>query len=133
MRAVGQNLHVAEIAGINVSKTRIIAIIISTVLAAWGQLIFLQNMGTLNTYAAHEQVGLFAVASLLIGGASVTKATFGQALLETFLFHLLFIISPVAAQNLMNNGQIGKFFRVFIAYGVIGMPLTLHAWHKKAE
>ncbi|AFS77116.1 putative inner-membrane translocator [Gottschalkia acidurici 9a] len=90
-------------------------------------------MGTLNTYAAHEQVGLFAVTSLLIGDASVTKATFGQALLGTFLFHLLFIISPVAGQNLMNNGQIGKFFRVFIAYDVIGIALALHAWHKKAE
>ncbi len=133
MRAAGQSIQIAKVSGVNVGKTRIIATIISTVLAAWGQLIFLQNIGTLNTYGSHEQVGLFAVASLLVGGASVTKATFGQALLGTFLFHMLFIISPFAGQNLMNNSQIGEFFRVFVAYGVIGIALALHAWQRKEE
>lgn len=133
MRAIGQSIHIAKVSGINVGRTRIIATIISTVLAAWGQLIFLQNIGTLNTYASHEQVGLFAVASLLVGGASVTKATFSQALLGTFLFHLLFIISPFAGQNLMNNSQIGEYFRVFVAYGVIGIALALHAWQRRKK
>ncbi|MCC5912170.1 MAG: ABC transporter permease [Clostridiaceae bacterium] len=133
MRAVGQNMHIAQVAGINVDRTRIMAVIISTVLAAWGQIIFLQNIGTLNTYGSHEQVGLFAVASLLIGGASVSKATYKQALLGTFLFHMLFIISPMAGQNIMNDSQIGEFFRVFVAYGVIGLALLLHAWQSKGK
>ena len=128
MRAVGQNMHIASVSGINVDRTRIIAIIISTVLAAWGQIVYLQNMGTMSTYTNHEQVGLFAVASLLIGGASVDKASWKEALLGTFLFHLLFIVSPLAGQNLMGNAQIGEYFRVFIAYGVIGLALLLHAW-----
>ena len=131
MRTVGQDMHVAGVAGIDVDKTRTIAVIISTVLAAWGQIIFLQNIGTLNTYGSHEQVGLFAVASLLIGGASIKKATYGQALIGTFLFHMLFIISPMAGQNLMGDSQIGEFFRVFVAYGVIGLALLLHAWQDK--
>lgn len=133
MRTVGQDMHVASIAGINVDRTRNIAVIISTVLAAWGQIIFLQNIGTLNTYGSHEQVGLFAVASLLIGGASVKKATYGQALIGTFLFHMLFIISPMAGQNIMGDSQIGEFFRVFVAYGVIGLALLLHAWQEKSK
>ncbi|NPV43464.1 MAG: ABC transporter permease [Firmicutes bacterium] len=132
-RSVGQNMHIAEISGINVDRTRIIAIIISTVLAAWGQLIFLQDIGTLNTYGSHEQVGLFAVASILIGGASVTKATIGQTLLGTFLFHTLFIISPMAGQNLLGSPQVGEYFRVFVAYGVIGVSLGLHAWQKQKQ
>ncbi|NLY86006.1 MAG: ABC transporter permease [Tissierellia bacterium] len=130
MRAVGQSMHIAGVSGINVDRTRIIAIIISTVLAAWGQIVYLQNMGTLSTYTNHEQVGLFAVASLLIGGASVNKASWKEALIGTFLFHLLFIVSPLAGQNLMGNAQIGEYFRVFIAYGVIGLALLLHAWEK---
>ena len=130
MRSVGQNMHIAEVSGINVDRTRIIAIIISTVLAAWGQIIFLQNIGTMNTFGSHSQVGLFAVASLLVGGASVEKATWKEALIGTFLFHFLFIISPLAGQNLMNNAQIGEFFRVFVAYGVIGIALLIHAWEK---
>lgn len=130
MRAVGQDMHVASISGINVDRTRITAIIMSTVLAAWGQIFYLQNMGTLNTYNNHEQVGLFAVASLLIGGATVDKASWKEALLGTFLFHLLFIVSPLAGKNLMGNAQIGEYFRVFVAYGVIGLALVLHAWEK---
>ena len=128
MRAVGQDMHVASISGINVDRTRIISIIISTVLAGWGQIIYLQNLGTFNTYNNHEQVGLFAVAALLIGGASVNKASWKEAVLGTFLFHLLFIVSPLAGKNLMGNAQIGEYFRVFVAYGVIGLALVLHAW-----
>lgn len=130
-RSIGQNMHIAETSGIDVDKTRILAVIFSTVLAAWGQIIFLQNIGTLNTFGSHQQVGLFAVASLLIGGASVTKATIGQALLGTFLFHTLFIISPMAGQNMLGSPQMGEYFRVFVAYGIIGLSLAMHSWQKK--
>lgn len=133
MRAIGQNMHVASVAGIHVDKTRLKAIIMSTVLAAWGQIIYLQNLGTLNTYTNHEQVGLFSVAALLIGGASVEKATWKEAILGTFLFHLLFIVSPLAGQNLMGDAQIGEYFRVFVAYGVIGFALILHAMEKRQQ
>lgn len=131
LRCVGQDMNIAATSGIDVDRMRIIAVILSTVLAAWGQLIHLQNIGILQTYGSHEQVGLFAVASILIGGASVTKATIGQAVLGTFLFHLLFIISPMAGQNLVGEPQVGEYFRAFVAYGVIGVSLGLHAWQKQ--
>lgn len=129
-RTVGQDKHIASISGINVNKVRIIAITISTVLAGWGQIIFLQNMGIMNTYGSHVQIALFSIAAILIGGASVSKATVGQALLGVILFHTLFIVSPKAAQNLFGDAQIGEFFRNFISYGVIGVALGLHAWKK---
>lgn len=129
-RALGQDIHIADVSGINVDKTRIIAMVISTVLAAWGQIIFLQNIGTLQTYTAHEQAGMFAVAALVIGGATVTKATISQAILGTLLFHTLFTVSPTAGKNLFGDPQIGEYFRSFIAYGVIAMSLFLHAWQK---
>jgi simple sugar transport system permease protein len=132
-RAMGQDLKIAKVSGIPTDKTRIIAITMSIVCAAWGQIIFLQNIGTLNTYASHEQVGMFAIAALLIGGASVTKATIGEAFVGTILFHTLFIVSPNAGKNLFGDAQIGEFFRVFIAYGVIAASLVLHAWQKYAE
>lgn len=133
MRAVGQDMHIASISGINVDRTRLISIIMSTVLAAWGQILYLQNLGTFNTYNNHEQVGLFAVAALLIGGATVNKASWKEAILGTFLFHLLFIVSPLAGKHLMGNAQIGEYFRVFLAYGVIGIALVLHAWETAKE
>ena len=127
-RAVGQSRTVANVSGINVDKVRVIAIMISTVLAGWGQLIFVQNMGSFQTYGAHEQVGLYAGAAILVGGASIRKATNGQALLGCILFHLLFIVAPSAGKNLFGDAAIGEYFRVFISYGVIALALVMHAW-----
>jgi simple sugar transport system permease protein len=132
-RTVGQDQHIAQVAGIHVDKVRIIAITISMVLASWGQIIFLQNMSVLNTYGSHVQIGMFSVAALLIGGASVSRATVGQAILGVILFHTLFIVSPKAGQNLFGDAQIGEFFRAFVAYGVIGVSLGLHAMRKVHE
>ncbi|MGC9490194.1 MAG: hypothetical protein ACP5CD_03090 [Thermovirgaceae bacterium] len=109
------------------------AIILSTVLAGIGQVIFLQNLGNINTYGSHVQVGTFAVAAILIGGASVSKATIGQALLGTLLFHTLFIVSPLAGKNLIGDAMIGEYFRVFVTYGVIGLALALHAWQARQK
>lgn len=127
-KAVGQSQHIAEVSGINVDKTRIIAVIISTVLAAWGQIITLQNIGTLNTYTAHTQVGMFAVASILVGGASTSKATVKQALLGTILFNAMFIMSPEIGQAVFGQALLGEYFRTFMVYGVIGFALGLYVW-----
>ena len=127
-RAVGQNRTVANVSGINVDKVRVIAIMISTVLAGWGQLIFVQNMGSFQTYGAHEQVGLYAGAAILVGGASIKKATNTQAMVGCVLFHLLFIVAPSAGKNLFGDAAIGEYFRVFISYGVIALALVMHAW-----
>jgi simple sugar transport system permease protein len=132
-RTVGQDMHIAKISGINVNKTRSIAVILSTVLAAWGQIIFMQNIGTLATYGSHVQIATFSIAAILLGGASVTKATNGQALLGIILFHTLFIVSPKAGNNLFGDAQIGEFFRAFVSYGVIGVALGLHAWKKTMQ
>ena len=118
-RAVGQNGTVANASGINVNYVRIIAIIFSTVLAGWGQLIFVQNMGAFQTYGAHGQVGLYAGAAILVGGASVVRATNAQALLGCILFHLMFILAPAAGKNLFGDAAIGEYFRVFLCYGCL--------------
>jgi simple sugar transport system permease protein len=133
LRAMGQDAHVAAIAGIPVERNRVIATVLSTVFASWGQLLFLQNIGTLNTYNSHEQVGMFAIAALLVSGATVSKATVGQALLGTILFHTLFVVSPLAGKALAGDAQIGEYFRVFVAYAVITVALVLHAWQAAAK
>jgi len=133
MRAVGQDRAVAGAAGIAVEKTRILAIIISTVLAGFGQIIFLQNMGTINTTNSHEQTGLFAIASLLIGGASVTKASIPNVFIGIILFHLLFLVAPLAGKNLVGSAMIGEYFRQFVSYGVIALALVLYEWKRVAQ
>jgi simple sugar transport system permease protein len=91
-------------------------------------LIYLQNIGTFATYGAHLQIAQFAIAALLVGGASVQKATNKQAIIGVILFHTLFIVAPQAGNNLFNNAQIGEYFRVFVSYGVIALSLAMHAW-----
>lgn len=132
-RAVGQNMTVANASGINVNHVRVIAIIFSTVLAGWGQLIFVQNMGAFQTYGAADQVGLYAGAAILVGGASVVRATNTQALVGCILFHLMFILAPAAGKNLFGDAAIGEYFRVFLCYGVIAVALVMHAWSASAR
>ena len=84
MKAIGQDMEVSKTAGIDVERTRIIAIVISTVLAGFGQIIYLQNIGTMNTYNSHEQIGMFSIAALLVGGANASKASIVNAISGVF-------------------------------------------------
>jgi simple sugar transport system permease protein len=133
MRAVGQDQAAAHAAGIPVDRTRIIAIVISTVLASIGQIIFLQNMGNVATYNAHRQTGFFAAAAILVGGASVSKATIPNVFIGTVLLHLMYIVVPRAGTNLFGSAMIGEYFRDAFSYGVIALALVLHAWRKRAN
>ena len=133
-RSVGQSQHIAEVSGINVDRTRIIATIFSTVLAAWGMIIFMQNMGTMATYDSHRNIGLFSVAALLVGGASTSRASVKNALIGAALFNSMTIISPELGKALLGDPITGEYFRSFMVYGVIGLALGIYVWKTlKAE
>ncbi len=131
MRAVGQDLEVARDAGINVDRTRIISIVISTVLAGFGMIIYLQNMGNIATYSAHSQIGMFCIAALLVGGASVDKASIGNVFLGVILFHTMFIVAPPAGGAITGDSMVGEYFRVFVSYGVITVALVMYETKKR--
>ncbi|MBO7709991.1 MAG: ABC transporter permease [Lachnospiraceae bacterium] len=131
MRAVGQDMGVARDAGINVERTRIISIIISTVLAGIGMVIYLQNMGNIATYSSHSQIGMFCIAALLVGGASVDKASIGNVFLGVILFHTMFIVAPRAGAAITGDSMIGEYFRVFVSYAVITIALVMYETQKR--
>ena len=135
MRAVGQNMEVARAAGINVERTRVLSIVISTVLAGFGMVLYLKNMGNIATYSSHSQIGMFCIAALLVGGASVDKANIGNVFLGVILFHLMFIVAPRAGTIVTGDSMIGEYFRVFISYGVITLALVMYESkkHKKKK
>ena len=133
MRAVGQDIQVARDAGINVERTRIISIIISTVLAGFGMILYLQNIGNLSTYSAHSQVGMFCIAALLVGGASVDHASIGNVFLGVILFHTMFIVAPQAGAVITGDSMIGEYFRVFVSYGVITLALIMYEMKKRRQ
>ena len=131
MRAVGQDMEVARDAGINVERTRIISMVISTVFAGFGMIIYLQNLGNFPTYSAHTNVGLFCIAALLVGGASVEKASIGNVFLGVILFHTMFIVAPSAGTKITGDSMIGEYFRVFISYAVITIALVMYETKKR--
>lgn len=131
MRAVAQDMEVARNAGIHVDRTRIIAIVMSTVLAGFGMIIYLQNLGNFPTYSAHIQIGTFSIAALLVGGASVEKASTGNAFLGVFLFHMMFIMAPAAGTAVTGDSMIGEYFRTFVSYGVITVALIMYEARKR--
>ncbi|MDD3267858.1 MAG: ABC transporter permease [Syntrophomonadaceae bacterium] len=126
IKAVGLDSGRSALVGINVDALRVKVMIISTVLAALGQLIYLQNIGMFDVYTAHMNTGIISCAALLAGGASIKSARIRHAIIGVFLFHTLFIVSPQAGQNLFNNAALGEYFRSFIAYGTIAFALIIN-------
>ena len=131
MRAVGQDMEVARDAGINVERTRVIAMVMSTVFAGFGMIIYLQNVGNFPTYTAHSQIGMFAMAALLVGGASVDKAGIGNVFLGVILFHTMFIVAPKTGAAITGDSMIGEYFRVFVSYAVITVALVMYEAKKR--
>ena len=131
MRAVGQDMEVARDAGINVERTRVISMVISTVFAGFGMIIYLQNVGNFPTYTAHTQIGMFAIAALLVGGASVDRASIGNVFLGVILFHPMFIVAPKTGAAITGDSMIGEYFRVFVSYAVITLALVMYESKKR--
>ncbi|WP_217909511.1 ABC transporter permease subunit [Desulfosediminicola flagellatus] len=126
--AVRYNGARVEMVGISQDDVRIKAIVLSTVIACLGHIIFIQNIGMLNVYTSHLNTDIFSCAALLAGGATIYHARIHHALLGIFLFHTLFIVSPQAGQNVFGNPALGEYFRSFVAYGTIAVALVLNIY-----
>jgi len=133
LRAIGQDAHAAQILGIDVDRRRIIAMVISTVLGGVGMVLYLLDTGTLNTFQSHEQVGFYAIAALLVGGAGVDRATVAQALVGTVLFHALVTVLVQVGQEHLGAPQVGEYLRELATYTIIGATLAIHAVKKARE
>ena len=127
-RTVGNSQAIAEVSGINVGRTRIIATILSTVFASWGMIIYLQNMGTLSVYDSHRNIGLFAVASILVGGASTSRASLRNVIVGIILFNAMVIVAPDIGRFAFGDAVMGEYFRSFMQYAAIGLALGLYVW-----
>ncbi|MEF9952487.1 MAG: ABC transporter permease [Clostridium sp.] len=130
-KAVGEDFEKSKLSGINSEKVRIKAIIISTVMACVGQIIYLQDIGMLSVYTAHMNRDVFACAAILVGGATLRKASIKNAFVGLILFHFLFVVTPQAGQNLFSSVAIGEYFRTFIAYGIIAFSIMYNSGDKK--
>ena len=125
MSAAGSNPSYARASGINVEKMRILGTAISTALGAIGIIIFAQSFGFLQMYNAPLMMGFTAVASVLIGGASVKRARIFDVLLGAFLFNgILTIALPLANVMLPDVAGVPEMLRLIITNGIILYALT---------
>jgi simple sugar transport system permease protein len=121
--AARSNPRFALAAGISDTRTRVQATVLTTVLAALGIVIFAQSYGFVQLYTAPLLMAFPAVACLLIGGASVSRATISNVLIGTFLFQsILTIALPVTSRVI--QGDMSETARLIIQNGMILYALT---------
>lgn len=124
MRTVGANPAFAQSSGVNVKATRRLGVIISTVLGAIGIVVYAQSYGFIQLYTAPLNVAFPAVASILIGGASLQKASVANVVLGTVLFHTLLTIALPVTQTALQGADISEIARMIMSNGMILYALT---------
>ena len=126
LRVSGSGEKFAVSNGLDVDRYRILSVIISTVLAAVGIIIYSQAFGFLQLYNAPLYVSMPAAASILIGGATLKKASISNVIIGTFLFQGLLVVAlPVI--NLVSEGSMAEIIRITISNGIILYALTRKA------
>lgn len=117
--AVGSNPTFAKASGIDVDKMRIKGVALSTILGAVGIVVYTQGFGYLQAYAAPLAMGFLCVAAVLIGGATMNKATIMNVIIGTFLYQGLIIFTPPVSNQLLAGTDISDTMRQIIQNGVI--------------
>jgi len=117
--AGGINPKFAVASGINIDKNRVIANIISTVLGALGIILYSQSYGYVQLYTAPLMMAFPAVAAVLIGGATATRAGVSNAIIGVFLFQGLLTTSMPVANQLFAGTDLSEIMRMVIQNGII--------------
>ena len=123
MTAVGSNPTFAKAAGISVDKTRLLSVVLSTWLGAVGILLYEQGFGFVQIYMAPLNMAFPAVAAILIGGASVNKASITNVIIGTILYQGLVTMTPTV-MNAIVHLDISEVIRIIVSNGMIVYALT---------
>ncbi len=122
--ATGANPLYAVSSGINVTRMRSLGTILSTVLGAIGILVYSQSYGFLQLYTAPLFAAFPAMAAILIGGATLRKATIGNVIIGTVLFQTILTIALPVTQTALKGADISEIARIIISNGMILYALT---------
>ncbi len=122
--AGGNNPEFAAASGINIDRNRVIANIISTVLGALGIIIYSQSYGYFQLYSGPLMMAFPAVAGVLIGGATASKANVSHVIIGTFLFQGLLTASAPLANQLFEGSDLSEILRMVLQNGIILYALT---------
>ena len=123
MTAVGSNPTFARAAGINVDRIRLLSVVMSTWLAAVGILVYEQGFGFVQLYMAPFYMALPAVSAILIGCASVNKASIVNVVVGTILFQGIVTMTPTVMNNMIHM-DMSEIIRIIASNGMILYALT---------
>jgi simple sugar transport system permease protein len=123
MIAAGSNPSFARASGINPPRMRIVGAVLSTVLGAIGIVVYAQSFGFVQLYYAPLFMALPAVAAVLIGGASLSRASVAHVVLGVILFQTILTLS-MPATNAIIGGDMSETLRLGIQNGMILYALT---------
>lgn len=126
MTAVGSNPDYARASGISINKMRIISVIMSTMIAAVGIIVYEQSFGFVQMYNSPLAFVFPSVAAVLLGGASVNKATIGNVIIGTILFQGILTMTPSVINSAINI-DVSEIIRIIVTNGLIVYALTRKA------
>jgi len=123
MTAVGSNPDFARASGIDINKMRTTSVVMSTVFGAVGILLYQQSFGFIQLYTAPLYMAFPAVAAILIGGASINKASIVQVVVGTILFQGILTMTPSVINSLLQT-DMSEVIRIVLSNGMILYALT---------
>ena len=122
--AVGRNPMFAKAAGINVDRSRVIANMMSTAVAAFGVIVYAQGFGFVQLYDFPMFLAFPAVACILVGGASAQRAKVTNVIVGTFLFQGLLAISLPVLTRVLEGADVVNPIRMVVQNGIILYALS---------
>ena len=123
MTAVGKNPDFARASGVSVDRMRTVSVILSTILAAVGIIVYQQSFGFIQLYMGPFYMAFPAVAAILLGGASVNKASMLNVIVGTFLFQGILTMTPSVINSVMQT-DMSEVIRIIVSNGMILYALT---------
>jgi simple sugar transport system permease protein len=123
LTAVGSNPDYARASGIRVDRMRTISVVLSTWLGAIGILVYQQSFGFLQLYMGPFYMAFPAVAAILIGGASVNKASIANVIVGTLLFQGILTMTPSVINSVIQT-DMSEVIRIVVSNGMIIYALT---------
>jgi simple sugar transport system permease protein len=114
----------AKSSGIDIDKCRIKANILSTIMGAIGIIVYSQGYGYAQLYTAPLNMAFPAVAAILIGGATASRAKVSHVIIGVIIYQGLFTSALPVANILFEGTDLSETLRMIIQNGIILYALT---------
>lgn len=116
--ATGENEAFSKLSGINIARTRLTAVILSTVIAGVGICIYAQSYGFIQLYDEPLSMAFPAISAILIGGSTGKRTFVFEAVLGAYLLQSIYLLTVPIANELLVP-ELTEILRTFITYGII--------------